>query len=94
MTPPRSLFLCIYLVSCCVYSYSCHCILTFCPDLVFSFNSDKVKWDEGATTKARHVNLQPINVANDQPSENADDIREVGLEQYVTTEAEASEMIN
>ncbi len=47
-----------------------------------------MKWDEGQTTKARHVDLQPINVVNDQPDVNADEICEPGLDQYVTTDAE------
>ena len=54
--------------------------------LVFLPNRYKVKWDEGTTTKSCHKDLQPIDVANDRPSENADIIEEPGLDQHVTAD--------
>jgi hypothetical protein len=54
--------------------------------LVFLPNRYKVKWDEGTTTKSCHKDLQPIDVANDRPSANADIIVDPGLDQHVTAD--------
>ena len=54
--------------------------------LVFLPNRYKVKWDEGTTTKSCHKDLQPIDVANDRPSANADIIVDPGLDQHVTVD--------
>jgi hypothetical protein len=47
-----------------------------------------VKWDEGTTTKSCHKDLEPIDVANDLPSGNADIIVDAGLDQHLTADSE------